>query len=90
MKNKIVLSDAERAILEGLNHPVYDADFLEKWINRNDSLFINAPAALQACFAKGFYEAVKALSAAGYRVLPEELVGKYCLRRIKGEQEASV
>lgn len=49
----------EREIVERLNHPVYTTDFLEEWIHRKDNVFINAPAALQAMGAKGFYEAVK-------------------------------
>lgn len=52
----------EREIVERLNHPVYTTDFLEEWIQRNDNVFINAPAALQAMGAKGFYEAVKQIA----------------------------
>lgn len=52
----------EREIVERLNHPVYTAGFLEEWIERNDNVFINAPAALQAMGAKGFYEAVKQIA----------------------------
>lgn len=52
----------ERKIVKRLNHPVYTADFLERWICRNDNVNINAPAALQAMGAKGFYEAVKQMA----------------------------
>jgi hypothetical protein len=52
----------EREIVERLNHPVYTMDFLEEWIQRKDNVFINAPAALQAMGAKGFYEAVKQIA----------------------------
>lgn len=52
----------EREIVERLNHPVYTTNFLEEWIQRKDNVFINAPAALQAMGAKGFYEAVKQIA----------------------------
>lgn len=52
----------EREIVERLNHPVYTTDFLEEWIQIKDNVFINAPAALQAMGAKGFYEAVKQMA----------------------------
>ena len=52
----------EREIVERLNHPVYTTDFLGEWIHRKDNVFINAPAALQAMGAKGFYEAVKQIA----------------------------
>lgn len=52
----------EREIVERLNHRVYTTDFLEEWIHRKDNVFINAPAALQAMGAKGFYEAVKQIA----------------------------
>jgi hypothetical protein len=72
MKERIILSGAERTILTALEHPLYNADFVEEWINRDDLVFINAPAALQATAAKGFYEAVKAFNAAGFRIVPKE------------------
>jgi hypothetical protein len=71
MREKIVLSGAERTVLTGLKHPLYTAEFVEHWINRDDPVFINAPAALQAAAAKGFYEAVRAFNAPGYRVISE-------------------
>ena len=56
------MTDREKEIVKQLAHPLYTVNFLEKWINRNDSVFANAPSALQACQAKGFYEAVKILA----------------------------
>ena len=53
------MTEKEREIVERLNHPVYTTDFLEEWIQRKDNVFINAPVALQAMGAKGYYEAVK-------------------------------
>jgi hypothetical protein len=67
-KGEIYLSGAERTIISGLGHPIYTAEFLEEWINRNDTVFSNAYAALQACAAKGFYEAVQAMNKAGGRI----------------------
>lgn len=52
----------EREIVERLNHPLYTTSFLEEWIERKDNVFVNAPAALQAMGAKGFYEAVKQIA----------------------------
>lgn len=56
------LTEAEKDIVRKLSHPLYTVDFLEEWINRNDDVFSNAPAALQACSAKGFYEAVQLIA----------------------------
>lgn len=67
-RDKIFLSGAERTVLTGLEHPLYTAEFLETWINRDDLVFTNAPAALQAAAAKGFYEAVKKMIEAGGRI----------------------
>jgi hypothetical protein len=63
--DKIFLSDAERTVITGLGHPLYTAEFLEEWINRDDSIFTNAIAALQAVAAKGFYEAVQRMIEVG-------------------------
>lgn len=56
------LTEAEKDIVRKLSHPLYTVDFLEEWINRNDDVSINAVAALQACSAKGFYEAVQLIA----------------------------
>lgn len=52
----------EKEIIEKLGHPVYTAEFVEQWIGRNDNVYANAPAALQAMGAKGFYEAVQCMA----------------------------
>jgi hypothetical protein len=67
-RDKIVLSGAERTIITGLGHPIYTAEFIEQWINRDDYVLINAVAALQAVAAKGFYEAVKKMNEAGGKI----------------------
>lgn len=59
MKEVKAISEQEKIIIKKLNHPLYTVEFLQEWINRNDDVFANAPSALQACSAKGFYEAVK-------------------------------
>lgn len=56
------LTEAEKEIVKKLAHSLYTVDFLEEWINRNDNVFVNAPSALQACYAKGFYEAVQLMA----------------------------
>lgn len=58
---KIEIFEEEKKIIRKLNHRLYTVEFLEEWINRNDDVFVNAPCALQACMAKGFYEAVKCM-----------------------------
>ena len=52
----------EREVTDRINHPVYTSDFLAEWIERNDNVFVNAPAALQAMGAKGFYAAVQQIA----------------------------
>ena len=59
------MTDKEKKIIRELAHPLYTVEFLEEWVNRNDNVFANAPAALQACMAKGFYEAVKFMAERG-------------------------
>ena len=53
------MTDKEKEIIRGLNHPLYTVEFLEKWKDRDNNVFANAPAALQAMEANGYYEAVK-------------------------------
>ena len=53
------MTDREKEVVRELNHPLYTVDFLEEWKDRKDNVFTNAPAALQAMGAHGFYEAVK-------------------------------
>ena len=62
INEKSVLTEQEKEIVEQINHNLYTKEYLEHWINRNDNVFINAAAALNAMAAKGFYEAVKAIA----------------------------
>lgn len=59
------LTEQEKRIVAKIGHPLYTVEFLEEWINRTDNVFVNAPAALQAMGAKGFYEAVQEMNSAG-------------------------
>ena len=70
---KIQMTEREKEIVTELNHELYTAEYLEHWINRNDSVALNASAALQAMGAHGFYEAVK-LMAAGSSKEPVKMV----------------
>ena len=45
---KITITEKQEAIIRRLNDPLYTVEFLKEWVNRNDNVFINAPAALQA------------------------------------------
>jgi hypothetical protein len=57
--NKIVLSEQEKNIIEMLDNKLYTVEFIEHWINRDDNIAVNAPSALQAMGAKGYYTAVQ-------------------------------
>jgi len=54
-------------------HP-YTMGYLEEWINRTDNVQINAPAALRAMKAHGYYEAVRAVAG----MLEEVPCGQAC------------
>lgn len=56
------MTDKEKEIVKELNHPLYTVEFLEEWKDREENVFVNAPAALQAMGANGFYEAVKKMA----------------------------
>jgi hypothetical protein len=58
-KPKRVLTDAEKSVIEDLSSELYTVEYLEHWLNRSDNVFINAPAALNAMGAEGFYKAVQ-------------------------------
>lgn len=66
--NRIKLTDEERSIVDELNHSLYTVEYLEEWINRDDNVFCNAVAALNAMGAKGYYEAVKQIAATRFYV----------------------
>lgn len=61
---KITITEKQEAIIRRLNDPLYTVEFLKEWVNRNDNVFINAPAALQAMGARGFFAAVRAIEQA--------------------------
>lgn len=60
--NNIVLSEQEKNIIEMLGNNLYTVEFIEHWINRNDNVTVNAPSALQAMGAKGYYTAVQQIA----------------------------
>lgn len=61
MPKSVKLSDGQIEIIKKLGHPLFTPEYIANWINRDDDVMINAPAALSAIEAKGFYEAVKAI-----------------------------
>ena len=61
---KIQITKKQEIIIKELNDPLYTVDFLKEWVNRNDNVFANAPAALQAMGANGFFAAVRAIERA--------------------------
>lgn len=60
--NKVMLSEQEKNIIEMLGNKLYTVEFIEHWINRNDNVTVNAPSALQAMGAKGYYIAVQQIA----------------------------
>ena len=72
----------EKEVVRKLNHSLYTVEFLEEWINRNDNVFVNAPAALQTMGAKGFYEAVKAI--ANSEQEKQNMTGREAVARLFG------
>ena len=52
----VKITDKEKELITKLGDPYYTVSNIEKWINRNDNVFANAPAALQAMGIKGYYE----------------------------------
>lgn len=55
----IELTEKQKEIVRRLNHSLYTVEFLEEWLNRNDNVIINAPAALTCTGANGFFAAVE-------------------------------
>ena len=62
INGRINMTDREKEIIKSLNHSLFTVEYLEEWINRDDNVFANAPAALQAMHAKGYYEAIKRMA----------------------------
>ncbi len=62
-RKKIVLTDYEKELIAELDHPIYSVKYIEEWINRHDTVDINAPAALMCMGVVGYYEAVKRVAA---------------------------
>jgi len=69
-EGKFVLTDAERNIIRALGDSLYTEEFLEEWLNRNDNIDFNAPAALQIMGAHGYFKAVRALAAGTHATIP--------------------
>lgn len=53
------MQQEEKNLIAKLGSEYFTVEHVEHWINRNDNVFINAPAALIAMEAKGFYAAVQ-------------------------------
>ena len=66
------LTKRQKQIIKKLHHSIYDADFVEEWVNNKDDVVINAPAALQACCVGGFYDAVRCIEKNNLDLLWEE------------------
>lgn len=58
---EITITENQKVIIRRLDDKLYTVDFLQAWLNRNDNVFANAPAALQAMGASGFFAAVCAI-----------------------------
>ena len=65
IQKKVTISMEEKALMFELGYDEKGISQLEHWINRNDLVQINAPAALMACEAKGKYAIIQRLAATG-------------------------
>lgn len=81
------MTDKEKEIVKKLNHPLYTVEFLEEWKDREDNVFVNAPAALQAMGAKGYYEAVKQMAVAPRAALPKTVVLNHFSKPAENEKD---
>lgn len=70
----IALTEREKEIVASMAHHLYTVEYLEEWINRKDSVFINAMAALNAMGAWGFYEAVRTIAHSEHSDKPRRAV----------------
>lgn len=77
------MDERVKEVVKELNHPVYTVEFLEEWITRNDNAFINAPAALQAMGAKGYYQAAKQMAR---KIQNEEELQEYRCKKCENYQ----
>lgn len=59
---KIIMTDREKKVVTELDHELYTVEYLEHWLNRNDSIALNPSAALQTMGAQGFYEAIRLMA----------------------------
>lgn len=57
-ESKKKLTPRQEAIIGHLNHPVYTAKYISEWLGRNDSIQVNAPAALIEAGVEAYYEAI--------------------------------
>ena len=55
------LTEEQKEVIRKLNHSLYTVEYLQEWINRDDNVITNAPAALQAVAASGYLAAVDAI-----------------------------
>lgn len=76
------MTDKEKEVVRKINHSLYTVEFLEEWTNRNDNVLVNAPAALQAMGANGFYEAVKAIAKSEQE--KQNMTGREAVARLFG------
>ncbi|MCU7378144.1 hypothetical protein OBO34_07225 [Clostridiales Family XIII bacterium ASD5510] len=84
----IKLTDKEKEIVKKLDDSLFTAEYLEEWINRKDRVDVNAPAALQAVGAQGYYRAVRRIAEYGFFGEMEALlkhIEKLGTRYLEGE-----
>ena len=73
---KITITEKQEAIIRRLNDPLYTVEFLKEWVNRNDNVFINAPAALQAMGTKTIFRPARPLETTVIEFLTDESDGE--------------
>lgn len=50
---KITITEKQKEIIQRLNDPHYTVEILQEWVNRNDNVFVNAPAPLKLWAQRG-------------------------------------
>ena len=56
------LTEKHVKLIRKLKHPRFTPEYIAHWVNRNDNVATNAPAALIAMEAKGFLMAIDAMA----------------------------
>lgn len=62
------LTEKEREFINKLNHKIYTVDEVERLLNTETNIVVNAPLCLMVMGAEGYYTAVKQMIEKGYEL----------------------